>query len=88
MQCVIYNVTKSDFSNINIIVPRGSILGPLFYNIFLNDLHMSFNSSIPILFAENTNLIVEDKDYNTLKLSMNNELHKLNIWLSEKKILT
>ena len=29
MQCVIYNDTRSDFRNINIDVPRGSVLGPL-----------------------------------------------------------
>ena len=28
----------------------------------LNDLHIVFNSSIPILFADDTNLIVKDKD--------------------------
>ena len=67
MQCVIYNDIKSDFSNINIGVPQGSVLGPLLFNIFLNDLHIVFNSSIPILFADDTNLIFKDKDANTLK---------------------
>ena len=86
MQCVIYNDIKSDFSNINIGVPQGSVLGPLLFNIFLNDLHIVFISSIPILFADDTNLIFKDKDVNTLKLTMNNELKKLNIWLSENKL--
>ena len=86
MQCVIYNDIKSDFSNIKIGVPQGSVLGPLLFNIFLNDLHIVFISSIPILFADDTNLIFKDKDANTLKLTMNNELKKLNIWLSENKL--
>ena len=62
MQCVIYNDTKSDFSNINIGVPQcSSVLGPLLFNIFLNDLHIVFNSSIHILFADDTNLILNIK---------------------------
>ena len=61
-------------------------MGPLLFNIFLNDLHIVFISSIPILFADDTNLIFKDKDVNTLKLTMNNELKKLNIWLCENKL--
>ena len=49
-------------------------MGPLLFNIFLNDLQFVFNSSIPILFANDINLIFKDKDANTLKLTMNNEL--------------
>ena len=75
MQYVIYNDTKSDFSNINIDVPQGSVLVPLLFNKFLNDLYIVFDSSIPILFADDTNLIFKDKDANTLKLTMNNELN-------------
>ena len=40
MQCVIYNDTKSDFSNINIGVPQGSVLCTLLFNIFLNYLKL------------------------------------------------
>ena len=86
MQFVIYNDIKSDFSNSNIGVPQGSVFGPLLFNIFLNDLHIVSNSSIPILFDDDTNLIFKDKDANTLKLTMKNELKKLNIWLSENKL--
>ena len=60
MQCVMYNDTKPDFSNINSGIPQGSIFGPLLFNIFLNDLYIVFNSSIIILFADDTNLIVKD----------------------------
>ena len=36
MQCVIYNDTKSEFRNINICVPQGSVLGPIMMLILLN----------------------------------------------------
>ena len=48
MQCVIYNDTKSDFRNIYIGVPKGSVLDSLLFNIFLNNLHIVFNYSIHI----------------------------------------
>ena len=76
------------FTNIGFL--RGYVLGPLLFNIFVNDLHIIFNSSIPIgikdiLFADDTNLIFKDKGVNTLKSNMNNEHNKLNISLSENK---
>ena len=85
MQCVNYNDTKSGFGNINSGVPQCFVLGHLLFNI-LNYLHIVFNYSIPILFADDTDLIFKDKDANTLKLTINNELNKLNIWLSENKL--
>ena len=71
MQCVIYNDTKYGFSGINIGDPHDSVLGPLLFNIFLNDLHIFFNSPIPILFADDNNLILKYKYANINTLIMN-----------------
>ena len=46
-----------------------------------------FHFSIPILNACDTNLIFKDKYANTHKLNMNNEHKKLNILLSDNKLI-
>ena len=57
-----------------------------YFLIYYLMIYILFNYFILILFADDINLIFKDKDANTLKLTMNNELNKLNIWLSENKL--
>ena len=57
-QYVSYNGCKSDKMNVKCGVPQGSVLGPLLFLLYVNDILLSF------LFADDTNALASGKKYN------------------------
>ena len=57
------NGEKSDISRITCGVPQGSVLGPLFFFLYINDLYKSVNNVITRLFANDTSLVMYDNDW-------------------------
>ena len=55
-QCVVLNGKKSSWQDVKSGVPQGSILGPLLFLIYVNDLPRSISSQV-FLFADDTKLI-------------------------------
>ena len=55
-QFVSYNGTNSHTLSITTGVPQGSILGPLLFMIYMNDVHNASSKFYAILFADDTNL--------------------------------
>ena len=78
--------TKSSFLDITCGVPQGSILGPLLFLIYINDMKNSVKNSVLHHFADDTNLLCSDANEKNLKKKMNEDLKLIYIWLCSNRL--
>ena len=84
-QRVVLNGKYSSWTNIEAGVPQGSILGPLFFLIYINDLSDNLITN-PKLFADDTSLFSIVHDPNATANDLNNDLAKINDWAYQWKM--
>lgn len=85
-QYVSMNGLDSKKNAIQFGVPQGSILGPLLFLVFINDLANVTHFTIPILFADDTNLLISHKDLTTLTEKLNRDLAQYSTWFQANKL--
>ena len=70
-QYVVIDKYKSDCAQITCGVPQGSILGPLLFLVYINDLNYASKILQTIMFADDTNLFLTGKSLDALEMQMN-----------------
>ena len=85
-QCVLFNNHLSHSVNISCGVPQGSILGPLLFLLYINDLPLCTKIPHFILFADDTNIIFSHENPLTLELIINKELNHISNWFKLNKL--
>ena len=85
-QMVKISDTTSAKLPITIGVPQGSILGPLLFILYLNDLPNALQKVFPVIFADDTNLFISDSNLERALHTFNNELLTLQKWFIANKL--
>ena len=84
---VSYNNCLSEVHEIYSGVPQGSILGPLLFLVFFNDITDVVNHSKVIKYADDTVLYVADKQTQSIQAKLDKDMESIAGWLKENELI-
>ena len=78
--CYLYYKWASDWQSIFAGVPQGSILGPLLFLVYINDIIAVLNYCNICLFADETCLFVSTNNHTEVPMFINQDLNLIEEW--------
>ncbi len=81
-QCVKVQNTKSTFKDLITGVPQGSILGPILFSLYINDLPPVCQGCEVIMYADDTVIFVKGKDHSEAASQLTKALVNVSNWLN------
>ena len=79
-QYVVVEYQASSMQFIKCGVPQGSVLGPVLFLLFINDICNVSNLVKFVLLANDTNIFSSNENVEVLQYTLNRELSKLCVW--------
>ena len=76
---------QSDYADISAGVPQGSVLGPLLFNIYINDITIQIESTIK-LFEDDTSMYSFLNDLDIQADTLNSDLGRINEWATKWEV--
>ena len=85
-QCTIANGKTSEYRNINCGVPQGSVLGPLLFLVYINDISSSILNSKISMYADDTVVYISHSDLEIAIALIQSDLSNLYTWCNRNKL--
>lgn len=82
------NKAQSALGTIETGVPQGSVLGPILFTIFVNDMANAMNDAKPRLFADDRNIFCFSSSVDDLARVIHSQVTKLNEWFKAKNCIS
>lgn len=84
-QCVVFDRISSGFRKITCGIPQGTVLGPMLFSLYINDLPSALSRKT-IMYADDTALLFRGNSLCTLKKEITAELAQISAWFARNKL--
>ena len=82
------NGSPSSFNDINVGVPQGSVLGPLLFLVFINDLPCCLTNTFLNIYADDTVIHACGSDINNVQQLLQRDVDIVSQWFFHNKLLS